>query len=574
MPTTNIGAQPVKIVSRDDPAGVVVNRSSTTQVFFGPTQETANRADASILDPLATVAVNEDAEFWAVAASGSVTLDWLPNGVSFFRPASLSGIGGSKVFVQATTPTGTIPLNSVWFDTANNSLQTWNGTTWVNQQFNATQLIQIATITATQVQNGTLTTTQLAAAAGILGSQIANATITSGNIAANTIVAGNIAANTITAAQLAAGIIYAGIVDGTTIVGGVFRAKNSFGATILTINKSAGTLLLYADTGSATQGALVFSAALAEGTDEFSNPFGAGAKAYGTGGNTSFVQMLPGNPVFLNVATGDPAEATPGQIQARIIGSGSTRFLSNDLRAAFVTGFPNAQAELQLFSVNAGGTTDAGVNLTATNPGATVSTLYHQTSTQFGLTGAPIIGDRAIQINDGINIWAEKQEIGSANHISKTNPTAAVDISSTLTIPANTMNVGTTFCIELPFSGVWEASGNFNLGLDLNGTVVALVPVASGLAVAGHNYGGVVRIYLRVVTTGAAGTCDIWSDGDITDTSVTRAGSTSSSLFGITTAHALNTTIANTMAVSTHFDVSNASQTVVGQGAVFSRSGV
>jgi hypothetical protein len=141
----------------------------------------------------------------------------VPNGQSYFLPASLSVLGGARIYVQATAPTGIIPLNSLWFNTTTGSIEVWNGSTWNVQQFNAQQLIQADTILAAQIANGTLTTAQLAAAAGILGAQIATATITSGNIAANTIVAANIAANTITAAQIAANTITAGQIAAGTI---------------------------------------------------------------------------------------------------------------------------------------------------------------------------------------------------------------------------------------------------------------------------------------------------------------------------------------------------------------------
>jgi hypothetical protein len=81
---------------------------------------------------------------------------------------------------------------------------------------------------------------------------------------------------------LASGIIYAGIVDSTEIDGAVFRAENSHGATIMTINKSSATWLLYADTGSATQGALIASGSNTAGTDEFNNHYLEGQGSYGS----------------------------------------------------------------------------------------------------------------------------------------------------------------------------------------------------------------------------------------------------------------------------------------------------
>jgi hypothetical protein len=81
--------------------------------------------------------------------------------------------GQANIYVQPTAPTGTIPVNSIWYNTtpANQSLNTWNGTSWVQIAVPGTNLIS---------------------------------------------------AGTIVAALIAAGTIVAGIVDGTTVTGGTF----------------------------------------------------------------------------------------------------------------------------------------------------------------------------------------------------------------------------------------------------------------------------------------------------------------------------------------------------------------
>jgi hypothetical protein len=128
------------------------------------------------------------------------------------------------------------------------------------------------------------------------GGLIQAGSITAAQIAAGTITAAQIAASTITVSQLAAGIVYAGIVDGTEIDGAVFRAKNASGATIMTINKSSGTWLLYQDLGSSTQGKLILSGSLNSGTDEFSNAYKAGLTLYDTGTGGNYVQLSFGSP--------------------------------------------------------------------------------------------------------------------------------------------------------------------------------------------------------------------------------------------------------------------------------------
>lgn len=147
---------------------------------------------------------------------------------------TLSGLGGISLFTQATAPAPPppIPVNSLWVNNANPnniSLNIWNGIAWITQAFAGNQLI------------------------------------TAGTIVANLI---------------AAGTIVAGIVNGTEIDGGIFRAKNASGATIMTINKTAASWVLYADTGSATQGAMIASGSNSAQNDEFGNTMLAGVAAY------------------------------------------------------------------------------------------------------------------------------------------------------------------------------------------------------------------------------------------------------------------------------------------------------
>lgn len=149
------------------------------------------------------------------------------NGQAFFQSISV-GTGVQRIFVQATAPVSP-NTNDLWINTSSgNVTEQWNGSTWV--------VYQVGT------------------------NAIANGSIT--------------------AALIAAGVIYAGIVNGTEIDGAIFRAKNASGATIMTINKTAATWILYNDTGSATQGAMVASGSNAQVTDEFANTVLAGITSY------------------------------------------------------------------------------------------------------------------------------------------------------------------------------------------------------------------------------------------------------------------------------------------------------
>lgn len=412
--------------------------------------------------------------YYAVADAANAQVQILPGVTSFFLPTSLASLGGAKVFVQATAPTQppTIPLNSLWFNTTLGAIENWNGSAWVVQSFNATEIIQAATITATQVANATLTTAQLAAAAGILGSQIASATITSGNIAANTIVAGNIAANTITASQLAAGIIYAGIVNGTEIDGAVFRAKNSSGATIMTINKTSATWILYQDTGSATQGMVIASAtnSSATATDEFSNEILAGTVTYGgTSGAWIAVSFFGGNAIayYTSTAATQTSFATTTSINFNSVGRASITDASSLVRNV-------TRSTSQTTGGTVGNTTVAtalyqGVFHTSTDFGAGDKIeIKSEFNAQLGQTTAETF-TIGYQLNGGTTV--NLATIGAA-----IVATAGV-YSGELVLNVRFITVGSSGTALFWLSGGVQAAANvlFTNGAAIQGTVLAAV---------------------------------------------------------------------------------------------------
>lgn len=218
--------------------------------------------------------------YYAVADAANAQVQILPGVTSFFLPASLVSLGGISAFVQPTAPTQppTIPLNSVWLNTTLGAFETWNGSSWNIQAFTGTELI------------------------------------TAGTIAANLFVAG---------------IVQAGIVNGTEIDAAIFRAKNSFGATILTVNKTSGTWFLYTDTGSATQGALSASAVAASAnvSDEFGNlAIGPGLTTYGLAVTGTWIAANFGvsNSAFGVLFYTATSEAGPWSLDSWLRRSGST----------------------------------------------------------------------------------------------------------------------------------------------------------------------------------------------------------------------------------------------------------
>jgi hypothetical protein len=160
---------------------VVINLDSSNTVFIGNGSNIIPAAPYFPLGPGNSITLDGTQPIYAVS-NEQVNVGVLPGGSSFFQPATLSGLGGVKVYVQGTAPTGTIPVNSVWINSSNgNQLNNWDGSSWSPVVFNATDTIQAGTIISSLIEAGTITAT-----------------------------------------QLAAGIIYAGIIDGTTVSAATF----------------------------------------------------------------------------------------------------------------------------------------------------------------------------------------------------------------------------------------------------------------------------------------------------------------------------------------------------------------
>lgn len=461
MPTTQVGQQPVQIVHAGDPAGVIYNRDSSTQARVGTVQEEATRTDGSILDPNGSMAVDGTMDIWVVSGgSGSITIDYIKGALTFFRPASLSGLGGVKVFVQNTTPTQppTIPINSIWLKTSGGNVIgffTWNGAAWVQQPFDASGVIAVGTI-------------------------IAN--------------------------LIAAGTIVAGIVNGTEIDGGILRATNSFGATIMTINKSAATWFLYADTGSAVQGNLIASAAPAAGTDEFGKGFGAGVKAYGTGGSTSFVQMLPGNPAQVSLSTGDAAELEVGSAGTILTGSGGTKVFTTRIKAPRMTGFSNAQARVDCSSIsNDGTTTPPEVAITATDGTDSTDIFMHPTSSSNG---------NFQFTNSSGGFAAFSRNMAGSFPVTKPDNTAvtvtqavATDLTHAYSITGGDAQTDTVYTIKAGGFGVQGSTQqNLTVSVSVFGVTLASRTLLGTTIPANGTFHWEFECIISVLTTGVTGT--------------------------------------------------------------------
>ena len=143
-------------------------------------------------------------------------------------------IGGVTTTIATTAP-GSPLAGDLWIDSANGyQIQQYSGSAWTPISWNASNVIQAGTVTATQI-----------------------------------------AANTITASQLAAGIVYAGIINGTTVNAATFTGS-VFEGTDFVINSSGA--FFYSGTPAA--GNLIASITNTSGTDAHGNAYQAGIFMY------------------------------------------------------------------------------------------------------------------------------------------------------------------------------------------------------------------------------------------------------------------------------------------------------
>lgn len=92
--------------------------------------------------------------------------------------------GKSKVFHQATEPTGVLAVGDTWFDTANDyAMYTWDGSAWVLEQFGEDS-IATGAIKARHIYAGSVTTDKLDANA-ITAEMISGKNIVGGTIRTN-----------------------------------------------------------------------------------------------------------------------------------------------------------------------------------------------------------------------------------------------------------------------------------------------------------------------------------------------------------------------------------------------------
>lgn len=152
---------PIVSAASNEGAVFIYNMDTTDTVYLTDFPNGGTNVDSVPLPPQTGYALDGSKDTYAFMQSPNTTaqVSLVPGGVSFQQPVSLNAIGGIKVFIQATTPTGTIPANSIWLKTSGGNViafNTWNGSAWISQTFNASGVLAIGTIIANLVAAGTV----------------------------------------------------------------------------------------------------------------------------------------------------------------------------------------------------------------------------------------------------------------------------------------------------------------------------------------------------------------------------------------------------------------------------------
>lgn len=160
-----------------------------------------------------------------------------------------------------------------------------------------------------------------------------------------------------------------------------------------------------------------------------------------------------------------------------------------------------------------------------------------------------------------------------------TNTNAGTDtgnhrVTALWTIPAGDALSGTEYVIEVPYTAVMEGNNvTFGGVIDLAAGFSVSNAVAGAIVGAGIGIEGTIRLHLKCVTTGAAGTFLAWLDGSVAQRAAALTFANSGGLVSAVPTVTLDTTVSHTLAVSTAFAAVTAGQSFTGYCSTFTRQG-
>ena len=273
---------------------------------------------------------------------------------------------------------------------------------------------------------------------------------------------------------------------------------------------------------------------------------------------TDYIQLAVGNPVELNVATGDAAEAIPGRVNSIVVGAGVTRHITTTLAAPHMAGEPaGAGADFQASSYSADLSQPPVANMVASNgtasAGVTADTVNNvRVALASGLFLPPVIANTDVTT---ITVTAA----------------AFTRITNSWSVPASDARTGTTYRLSAWGTGT-QGSTAQTLSFELTAFGVTAAGTGFPAAFAGVSvaFGWNVTGTVQVVSTGA-GTAVVEYNYTVT---IKAAGASASSVlsgFGSTTAG--TTTAAENLFYSVQWGAVVGAPTITCTGSVFERVG-
>lgn len=327
-------------------------------------------------------------------------------------------------------------------------------------------------------------------------------------------------------------------------------------------------------------GALASSWASSAGTDPYGNVYPEGFSAGSGSVFESGSTIVNSKGVF--VYNGTPAK---NNMIASIAGNTGTDQFGNDYLNSttvyqFISPSLNRWAATTMYgSVRNTYLTPGADQVGYANTGGS-ETFFNDQWTMQAQTGATLVSDNAQvqRFTSGLTGQIPLDQV-NANFFTNANLAGTQPATATYTIPANDALVaGVTYEIEAEFTGTFE-NQTLAMGHQINGAAVGGVPqypvLAAGFFTAGTSFTGWIKTTLRIISTGAGGSCIVFDKGDINQSgaNLSSAGVGGTGLTGRQVSIAFNTTIANTLAIGCLWGGSTAGQTITYYGSVFRRRG-
>lgn len=512
-----------------------VDPSNTLYLDDNVNVDPSNPLHNVAIGPGQYIVATGESDLYGIAARGqTVQVSILKGVTSFFQPANLSQIGGISAFVQDTAPVGTFPINSIWFDQTTQALYTWNGSEWIQQEFNAEELLT---------------------------------------------------AETIVSSLLISGIIVSGIVNGTTIMGAQIIADGG-----------SGQFLAY--TGSPALNNLIAAISGADGNDNPGNSYFKGVGAYGTtAGQAAYLTVDTSGTPWLVFRTGRPTENLLGNVQVIVRNKNAVNEqLITHVQPATITGqtdFP--YIELQSESNDA---TITPTGILAMNSDGNIAFWYsdgvHISKKLFGVNGVLEIGDQVLLDNGmecqnttisgavisrssgGVSGYPVISQTGNPDNI--VNTASFTKLSSIWSIPAGDAQVGTAYRIKGYGYGFVVGTVMSIRVLAFN-DALATIPIGTVAFPSSTGFDFDFEAIVRITATGATGQASGSLSANFSvDSGNLGGGSGSQGSFGANrnaegTLSSINTTIAQNITIQGMFSATASGQFIECTFDTFERLG-